>query len=64
MNILPNAKTTIQISDELRLKLKLLATCEKTTYEDIINNAIEKKLSDTKINLVVNNMRKKTRRKR
>jgi len=64
VNILPNAKTTIQISDELRLKLKLLATCEKTTYEDIINNAIEKKLSDTKINLVVNNMRKKTRRKR
>jgi hypothetical protein len=38
-------KTTIQISDELRLRIKLLAMCKNTTYESALKEIVEDELS-------------------
>jgi predicted DNA-binding protein len=48
-----NMKTTIQISDELRQKLKLLAVYKNTTYENLLDELTEKELCELKLDSIV-----------
>lgn len=45
-------KTTIQVSDKLRMRIKLLALCKNSTYEAVLEEIIEKELSKMKMNNV------------
>ncbi len=47
-------KTTVQISNDLRKKIKLLALCDDTTYESVLDKLVEKEISKRKLNTVVN----------
>lgn len=51
-------KTTIQISDELRQKLKLLAAYENTTYENLLQEFTEKRMSELKLDGFIKNNKK------
>ena len=56
-------KTTIQISDQLRQKLKLLAVYKNTTYEIVLNEMTEKELCKLKLDSVVKNVKDNKREK-
>jgi predicted transcriptional regulator len=61
-------KTTIQVSDKLRMRIKLLALCKRTTYESVLEEVIEKELSkmrmDEAAKTIENNMTKKGKNRR
>jgi hypothetical protein len=44
-----DAKTTIQVSNRIRLRLKTIAGCRGCTYEDVLDELTQKELSRTKI---------------
>jgi len=52
-------KTTIQISDELRQRLKLLAVYKNTTYENLLVEMTEKELCALKLDGAVKNFKNK-----
>jgi len=52
-------KTTIQVSDELRQKLKLLAVCKNKNYENLLEELIAKELTKVNLNGVINKRVKK-----
>jgi predicted transcriptional regulator len=54
-------KTTIQISDELRQRLKLLAAYKNTNYEILLTELVSKELEKNKLDSVIKNS--KVRRK-
>lgn len=43
-------KTTIQVSDKLRDKMRLLAALKRTTYEELLMDWIEKELGKLDLN--------------
>ena len=64
-------KTTIQVSNKLRMRIKLLALCKMTTYESVLEEIVEKELSKMRMDgaakTIENNMAnigKNTRQKR
>jgi|GEM_PF-2919469 len=56
-------KTTIQVSDEVRQKLKLLAAYKNTTYEDLLHELTEKEFCELKMDGVVKNLKNNKRSK-
>lgn len=42
-------KTTIQVSEKLRDRLKLIALCKKITYEELLNDFTEKEIKKLNI---------------
>jgi len=54
-----STKTTIQISDDLRQKLKILAVCKNINYEKLLEELVSKELSKTKIDDMISKVKKK-----
>lgn len=44
-----DAKTTIQVSNRIRLRLKTIAGCRGCTYEDVLDEMTQKEIMKTKI---------------
>jgi len=59
-----DTKTTIQISQDLKQKLKLLATVGSTTYNGVIEELIEQELKKRKLDAVINTLKKTGNNKR
>lgn len=57
-------KAGIEISDELRQKLKLLATYKNTTYETILHELTEKELCKLKLDGALKYNKNKRNKKR
>lgn len=51
-------KTTIQISDEIRKRLKILAAHKSTTYDNLLDELTAKELLEMKLDGIVKNKKK------